>query len=72
MGGLSRWDPMELNGVMEINILYFDWDLDFKDGYIPFLKLNQKINKTELVEHLRTVHCVWCEVCLRKHGMEYT
>lgn len=60
MGGLSRWDPMALNGVMEINILYFDWDLGFKDGYIPFLKLNQKTNKTQLVEHLRTVHLIAC------------
>ena len=51
---------MALNGVMEINILYFDWDLGFKDGYIPFLKLNQKTNKTQLVEHLRTVHLIAC------------
>ena len=51
---------MALNGVMEINILYFDWDLGFKDRYIPFLKLNQKTNKSQLVEHLRIVHLIAC------------
>lgn len=41
VGGLTRRDPMALNGVTEINILYFDWDLGYKDGYIPFSKLNR-------------------------------
>ena len=54
VGGLTRRDPVALNGVMEINILYFDWDLGYKGWVYIFFK-------TQPVEHLK-------ELCILPHA----